>query len=448
MLSKMTWLVVLAAAFVLAIGRGGAAEMSGPDPEAVAAVEAGERDEANAAWWGFDEEDSTRFLQAALDSGASRVVVPDMGKPWVVEPLSVNRDDLEVFFERGAVVEAKRGAFRGRGDCLLTVHDRRDVILRGYGATLVMQKEDYFHEPYRPSGWRMVLSIRGSNNVTVEGLTLRGAGGDGIYLGSTREQNCVKDAVIRDVVCDDNSRQGISVISAENLLIERSVFSNTSGRGPGAGIDLEPNRADERMVNVTIRNCVFENNRLGMHFFLAHLREDSMPVSVLFENNLIRDHMEGYGIGIHVAAMGDDGGRGEVVLRNNIVVNTSRAGIHFRTKSSKATRFVFEDNVLLNTALGESGSLGAPRNAPVVLHARDDRSLVPGGIEFRNLHVAALGETGVEGPVVQVGAGAADWGIVWTDVSGLIRSSLPSRQGVSFSRTGTEGFTLQVNDAQ
>jgi len=30
--------------------------------------------------------------------------------------------------------------------------------------------------------------------------------------------------VIRDVVCDRNYRQGISVISAENLLIERCVL--------------------------------------------------------------------------------------------------------------------------------------------------------------------------------------------------------------------------------
>ena len=38
------------------------------NPQAVAEVLAGTREVANAAWWGFDEKDSTRFLQAAINS--------------------------------------------------------------------------------------------------------------------------------------------------------------------------------------------------------------------------------------------------------------------------------------------------------------------------------------------------------------------------------------------
>ena len=42
------------------------------NPEMVAAVEAGEIDEANVLWWGFDEEDSAAYLQAAINSGVAR----------------------------------------------------------------------------------------------------------------------------------------------------------------------------------------------------------------------------------------------------------------------------------------------------------------------------------------------------------------------------------------
>lgn len=38
--------------------------------EAIDAVKSGKRRDANAAWWGFDPEDATENLQAALDSGA------------------------------------------------------------------------------------------------------------------------------------------------------------------------------------------------------------------------------------------------------------------------------------------------------------------------------------------------------------------------------------------
>ena len=45
---------------------------------AVAEVAASARTEANAAWWGFDPDDATAAVQAAIDSGAARVRNPDM----------------------------------------------------------------------------------------------------------------------------------------------------------------------------------------------------------------------------------------------------------------------------------------------------------------------------------------------------------------------------------
>ena len=38
-------------------------------PDKVALVAKGELKEARASWWGFDKDDSTRFLQAAITSG-------------------------------------------------------------------------------------------------------------------------------------------------------------------------------------------------------------------------------------------------------------------------------------------------------------------------------------------------------------------------------------------
>jgi len=48
---------------------------------AVKQVLAGQRDDANTAWWGFDAADSTAALQAAIDSLAKRVLVPYLGAP-------------------------------------------------------------------------------------------------------------------------------------------------------------------------------------------------------------------------------------------------------------------------------------------------------------------------------------------------------------------------------
>jgi hypothetical protein len=56
------------------------------NPTAVQEVASGKRKEANAAWWGFDPRNATKAMQEALCSGAKKVTVPDMGKPWVVRP--------------------------------------------------------------------------------------------------------------------------------------------------------------------------------------------------------------------------------------------------------------------------------------------------------------------------------------------------------------------------
>ena len=52
--------------------------------------------------------------------------------------------------------------------------------------------------------------------LSIEGLTIRDTGGDGLYLGSEgRGYN--DNFTVRDVVFDNNYRQGISIISAQNV---------------------------------------------------------------------------------------------------------------------------------------------------------------------------------------------------------------------------------------
>src|SRR3954471_6669902 len=85
------------------------------NPAAVQEVVSGKRTEANAAWWGFDERDATKALQAAIRSGAKKVSVPALGKPWIVGPLFLESDQ-EIMFEKGVVVQALAGSFRGTGD--------------------------------------------------------------------------------------------------------------------------------------------------------------------------------------------------------------------------------------------------------------------------------------------------------------------------------------------
>ena len=188
--------------------------------EAIADVQSGKSTVANAAWWGFDPEDATEILQGAIDSGAKRLIVPNMRTDWIIRPIKL-AGNQELIFERGTVISAKRGEYRGGGDSMFTAQDIENLTIRGYGATFRMWKQDYisglvleqldwhrWYGQYSKAEWRMTLSIRGSKNVNVSGLTLKDSGGDGIYVDGGKQRRASEDVVLRDIVCDNHYRQG------------------------------------------------------------------------------------------------------------------------------------------------------------------------------------------------------------------------------------------------
>ena len=256
-----------------------------PDERAIREVVAGKRKEARASWWGFNPADSTAALQAAINSGAKKLVVENMGAPWVVDKLQL-ASNQEIVFAKGVVVQAKRGAFKGAGDSLFSAARKKNITLTGHGATLKMWKQDYDDKTqYKHAEWRHVLNLHSCSRVRVTGLTLADSGGDGIYLGVAQQGVPCSDVVIKDVACVNNYRQGISVISARNLLIENCVLKDTGGTAPMAGIDFEPNHPSEELSNCVMRNCVSENNRGDAYvLYLRPMRAESKPISIRIEN--------------------------------------------------------------------------------------------------------------------------------------------------------------------
>ena len=228
----------------------------------VASLAAG-KEEVKVSDFGWDAEDSTRIVQAALDSGAKRVVFDRQTGPWIVTPVKA-RSNTEIVFEEGAELQAKKGAFQGVYEYLMVFSSVTNVSLIGRGdrgGILRMHKSDYQKSPYAPSEWRHTLAIRGAVNVKVENMSFIHSGGDGISIGGEKGGlGYSLNVTICRSVCDGNNRQGISVCSVENLLIEDTVLKNTNGRLPKAGIDFEPDHGGQRIVNCTMRRCHIEGN--------------------------------------------------------------------------------------------------------------------------------------------------------------------------------------------
>jgi len=180
---RLTHLIVcLGSGFALADGVSGSDQVVAPNEQAIADVRTGRTTTAKALWWGFDPKDTTRSLQAALNSRCDKLIVENMGRPWLVTTIELP-SNKEVVFEPGVVVIAKRGEFLGKHDCLFIAKGVDNLALRGTGAVFRMHKQDYHRPPYESAEWRHALSFRGCNDVLIEGLTLSQSGGDGIYLG-------------------------------------------------------------------------------------------------------------------------------------------------------------------------------------------------------------------------------------------------------------------------
>ncbi|MFA6104345.1 MAG: right-handed parallel beta-helix repeat-containing protein [Victivallaceae bacterium] len=337
----------------------------------LAEVKAGTRTEAKASWWGFNKEDSTKALQNAIDSGVKRLVVDNTGHDWSIEPVKL-ASNQEIVFEKGVVVIARKGAFKALDDSLFSARGRKNITLRGESdAILKMRKADYHDAAtYSPSEWRNAISLLSSENITIKNLTIASSGGDGIYIGCQRgaPMNYSKDILIEDVVCDDHNRQGISVISVENLTIKDSVFKNTNGTAPKAGIDFEPNFQNERLVNCVLENCIFTGNGgAGVDFCL---RSD-MPVSIVMRNCRIYGNRRGvcYAVGKGKTSLSDN-----ISLINCEIGGSAKANVKIQCAN---TNFLFKDCAIDN-AVGNQSAI-------VISEMREHAG--EGVVEFDNVKV-------------------------------------------------------------
>ncbi|MBP5640590.1 MAG: right-handed parallel beta-helix repeat-containing protein [Victivallales bacterium] len=248
--------------------------------------------EATLSWWGYDDDDSTEILEAALASGVRKLVVDKQKGPWITSRTLCPQSNMQIIFEDGAVLEAKRGHFHKKVEHLMNLSLKDSISIIGLGkqgGTFKMQKADYTSDNYEWSTHRHCLAIHSSTNIRVENMTFRDSGGDGIYLGVSRQGHICQNITIKNVICDNNYRQGMSVIAAIDTLVENTKFINTGDTPPSAGVDFEPNRDNEPIRNFVMRNCLAENNvGCGYTMHLVGMNETTGAVGITLENCISR----------------------------------------------------------------------------------------------------------------------------------------------------------------
>lgn len=134
--------------------------------------------------------------------------------------------------------------------------------------------------------WGHGIMILHSQKIRIENVLIKNLWGDGIYLGilyNNLSNVNNSEILIRDVVIDNASRNGISLCSGENVLIENVVIKNVKRTPPKAAIDIEPEgwgQIRPYLDNVLIRNLQTSNNGYGITFYMSGVNSRQGKVKI------------------------------------------------------------------------------------------------------------------------------------------------------------------------
>lgn len=193
-----------------------------------------------------------------------------------------------IFFDNAIV--KKVGAYNHEYDEIFRISNVENVWMYGNGT--IDYNRDFMQLETGEHG--MCLSIGGSSHVTIEGLKFINAFGDGIYLNNNQY------VYIDNVFCDNNRRNGISIISGKYYNIKNSYFLRSNGTAPEAGISIETNTATDILEDINISDCVSDGNNAespvyvtvfssGGNITLRNIKAEApIPIYLTGDNNLIR----------------------------------------------------------------------------------------------------------------------------------------------------------------
>jgi hypothetical protein len=226
---------------------------------------------------------ATDAFQTAGNYSVDTVIIDFVSTgEWIINATTFfNLNNKTFIFENAVKLIAASGY--GLDDCLFKLRFCNNVKLIGTNTLFRMQKQEY-----TTGEFRHCFAIADCDNIEASNFIMQDSGGDGVFIAAFAPppaKQYSENIVLRNIICDNNRRQGISLISVQNLLVEHCSFKNTKGTLPEAGLDLEPDAPTERLVNIEFRKCSFTNNfGNGIQLAMLNLRNTSVPISVTFND--------------------------------------------------------------------------------------------------------------------------------------------------------------------
>lgn len=232
----------------------------------------------------YDEKgstDYTKYIQNGINTH-DKVVFPDF-------PILINSNGLVlksnsslIFRPHSQLIMKENGSSTY---AILKLNQILNVSI--YYPNLVGDRDKHFGSEGQ---WGMGISIKSSKNIVIYHPNISKCWGDGIYIGrrtSSSHSNPSQNIKIIGGVLDYNRRNGISIATADSVMIKKTLIANTYGNSPMSGIDIEPNSNDDVIRSIYLDSVTtFNNGRRGILIYLKNfIGKKEKYISITINNH-------------------------------------------------------------------------------------------------------------------------------------------------------------------
>ncbi|WP_197084019.1 right-handed parallel beta-helix repeat-containing protein [Sphingobacterium sp. Ag1] len=322
--------------------------------------------------------DYTDIIQKGLNKYKS-VKMPNFPVLINFKGLTINSNS-DVFFQKQSsliMLPNDRSTY-----AILDIQRKENVKI--YNANLI---GDRFQHKGKIGEWGMGIRIVESRNVVFYNPNVRNTWGDGIYLGDDNV-NSVHNENIFILNCSiiSSRRNGISIISGENVFIQDGKISKSDGTMPKAGLDIEPNNGSDVINNIFVNNLETSNEGAGVMILLNKLVGRAGKVNIS-----LNGHSDNGGsMGLYISNLETSARRlvGTISIKNSNYINNKTNGIFIENYASINTpKLTISDSKIKNS---NSSNNKSPRWGAGISFGRDSRKAIfnkMGNVQIKNIAI-------------------------------------------------------------
>ena len=270
--------------------------------------------------------DDTTKLQLALDSYNDFVITDGT---YMVNPVThiLIKDNTNIKLFKNAKIKAITTS--ATNYAIIYLNNVKNILIDGG----IVEGDRETHEG-DTGEWGFGISIRnGCENIIIKNIILKNCWGDGLYI------NGASNIKTENIICDNNRRQGLSIISVDSYHSINDKFINTNGIAPESGVDIEPNNISDTIKNVIFDNPYTNNNKAGISLYLQNLETES---DITINNHYEKKKKNGLFISKNKNS------KGRIIINNPYYINNKENGISLRNCYNSDCKIIINKPYIMN----------------------------------------------------------------------------------------------------